>query len=58
MIHLSEQNGGVFQNVDKVVEKVRSRTPMGGKAAVVVAAAVTTTAKGPSRKGCAAIRTT
>lgn len=37
MIHLSEQNGGVFQNVDKVVEKVRSPSPMHGKAVAAVA---------------------
>lgn len=30
MIRLSEQNGGVYQNVDKVIEKVRSRTHMRG----------------------------
>ena len=29
MIHLSEQNGGVFQNVDKVVEKVCTRAGQG-----------------------------
>lgn len=30
MIRLSEQNGGVFQNVDKVVEKVCLRVGKGG----------------------------
>lgn len=31
MIRLSEQNGGVFQNVDKAVEKVRTRVRKGGR---------------------------
>lgn len=26
MIRLSEQNGGVFQNVDEVIEKVRQKS--------------------------------